>query len=632
MRKRKRAGLGLLGESHSFNNFLDRCEASGSSHITIRNGNIKKDDIVLLSKAFRDGRLKKVESLSFGYGACLRGNMNILEYGLCASSHTAIRRLKFTFMETLNADADTVPLINILKSQAANLEELEFESCLDSKMARDVFKALANSNSQIKKLEMLFCDINETHGRDIRKMLENCTSLQHLDLSHNKLGNIGVKVIAEGLKRNSTLLRLNVNSNDKLTDIGVAHLAEALEENNTLQYLHFADENKICEGGIVDGVVRLVKALVTNTSIRELKLKSEAFHGTVLKDGSAFAIADMLQKNKTLKSLDVTMGKFTKKAGMALLNAFHGIHGNTSVKKLDLSAVRRLPYQSVVDLIHKNKTITDLDIGETYFTKEVPSSLSKFKKFVDAVKNNTTLQSLNLGYNNLKDAFVCGIAHAFTDHPSLTSLSLSNNYLTDKSVVALMAALERCGLERLFLQRNHFKSDGALAIANYIKKCTTLTVLNISYNDLGKNGMIAIANAIKQNTETVLADFKVHHTYIDQECTDALCDMILNNNTIEHLDIMVNDYNNFDYDRDHHVYVSSKKLKKFEAQLEKALKQNPYIMKPIPYENQKAFHICYLYKQKANFIKKISNRILRDILSCPMSTRGTIFGDGKRHM
>ena len=598
---------------------------------------IGKNHIELLSNALESGRLDNIESMCFG--SSISGLMPILAQGL--SGHKGkLRRLKFDLTLLLNAYTDTKPLIEILQCQESNLEELEFHSCLDSVMARQVFKACATTSSHIKVLKMSLCDVNYTHGKVIRKVIESCTYLQHLDLSFNKLGNKGAKEVAEGLVGNTTLLHLNVNSNG-LTDDGIVYLAEALETgNNTLQYMRFADGNKIRDCGIV----RLAKALHVNTSIRELNLTNEAYHGTVLMDGSAYALAEMLRKNSTLEFLDVTLSKFTKRGSAALLNA---LHENGSVNVFRISTVK-VPFQPVVDLLTNNRSITDLDIAATHFTKDV-SKIQEFKSFADALQDNTTIKSLDLGYNDLGGTFVRKTAHALMNHPSLNTLRLDSNRLTDESVISLAKQQYRCQLNQIIMRHNRIKTDGALAIAEFLRRNTSLTSLNISYNDLGKNGVIAIANAVSKNKKTALKELKLHHTYIDWDCTKALCDMILNNNTIEHLELLLYDYiernryMDFDYDDEDFDYLPKDEwgdvmpaLGKMEDAIKDAFQQNPHILKPISHERKTALHMCYLYKPKnigrKNPVKKISKRILLDITLCYVPSRGTIFEDGRRHI
>ena len=190
-KKRKRRGPphSRAGpKSNSFEEFLSNCEIQKHKHISLRRMKIGKNHIELLSNALESGRLDNIESMCFG--SSISGLMPILAQGL--SGHKGkLRRLKFDLTLLLNAYTDTKPLIEILQCQESNLEELEFHSCLDSVMARQVFKACATTSSHIKVLKMSLCDVNYTHGKVIRKVIESCTYLQHLDLSFNKLGNKG---------------------------------------------------------------------------------------------------------------------------------------------------------------------------------------------------------------------------------------------------------------------------------------------------------------------------------------------------------------------------------------------------------------------------------------------------------
>ena len=66
-------------------------------------------------------------------------------------------------------------------------------------------------------------------------------------MSYNIVESEGGKALAKALKKNKTLLSINLRMN-QLGDVGVEAIAGALKENTTLQKLNLAS-NQICDHG-----------------------------------------------------------------------------------------------------------------------------------------------------------------------------------------------------------------------------------------------------------------------------------------------------------------------------------------------------------------------------------------------
>ena len=63
-----------------------------------------------------------------------------------------------------------------------------------------------------------------------------------LNLSKNKLGNIGCEVICKSMKKNNSLKYLDMSDN-QIEDKGLFHAAKMLGENNSLQVLDLSGNN-----------------------------------------------------------------------------------------------------------------------------------------------------------------------------------------------------------------------------------------------------------------------------------------------------------------------------------------------------------------------------------------------------
>jgi Ran GTPase-activating protein (RanGAP) involved in mRNA processing and transport len=108
-----------------------------------------------------------------------------------------------------------------------------------------------------------------------------------------------------------------------------------------------------------------------------------------------------------------------------------------------------------------------------------------------SLKHNSSIQRINLQGNEIGDD---GFQLLWDDvirkcHPSIISLNVSNNKLTDASMANLYGNTEH--LQELYLDGNQISDRGALDLAKAIMDRETLKILSVGNNPLmthrGKN-------------------------------------------------------------------------------------------------------------------------------------------------
>ena len=180
------------------------------------------------------------------------------------------------------------------------------------------------TNMSLKRLSAGKCGISEKGGKAIGDALMVNRYLQVLDLHDNPIS-VGVVHIAESLKYNHSLLEINLSycgisekeaevlgsslkeknslqtlilkRNNKLSDRGAAYIADGLRHNNCLKKLDISD----C--GIGDrGMKSLASALELNNSLAELVLMGK---GLVTGVG-LIALGGSLKRNRGLKTLGLS--------------------------------------------------------------------------------------------------------------------------------------------------------------------------------------------------------------------------------------------------------------------------------------------------------------------------------------
>ena len=115
-----------------------------------------------------------------------------------------------------------------------------------------------------------------------------------------------------------------------------------------------------------------------------------------------------------------------------------------------------------------------------------------------ALVQNPNVKVLKLCYNNLGDDGVAVLASGVAQHAGLESLDLGFNGLGDEGCRALLRAIphDNRRVWTLHLAGNCIGEDGALALADWIRRRCLVRKLYLTGNRLGPGGVRSIADAI----------------------------------------------------------------------------------------------------------------------------------------
>ncbi|KAG0247101.1 hypothetical protein BG011_002002, partial [Mortierella polycephala] len=155
-----------------------------------------------------------------------------------------------------------------------------------------------------------------------------------------------VRILADTLKTNSTLITLNLDSNligfSWFGDNGALALSEALKTNSTLITLRLSD-NSIGS----NGALALSEALKTNSTLTTLYLSSNS-----IGDNGALALSEALKTNSTLITLNLYYNSIGSNGALALSEA---LKTNSTLSTLELSS-NRIGYNGALALSEARKT------------------------------------------------------------------------------------------------------------------------------------------------------------------------------------------------------------------------------------------------------------------------------------
>lgn len=158
-------------------------------------------------------------------------------------------------MEGVKFDMEVIELMNI------NSEYMKGE---EQKIVMNSVKGMYEGT---KSLILNYGQVTDYGLEIIAEALKFNTSVHKLDLNTNKITDIGMFALSSALRLNRSLDTLKLSFN-KIKDKGCDYLYEGLKENKTLKIL-FLDNNQIT----AEGVQHLSKLLVVNHSLTHLYLE-----------------------------------------------------------------------------------------------------------------------------------------------------------------------------------------------------------------------------------------------------------------------------------------------------------------------------------------------------------------------
>ncbi|KAF9419435.1 hypothetical protein BGZ76_004246 [Entomortierella beljakovae] len=159
-----------------------------------------------------------------------------------------------------------------------------------------------------------------------------------------------------------------------------------------------------------------------------------------------------------------------------------------------------------------------------------------FQAFINTLKTNNTLTSLNLDHSTLGNGGALALSEALKTNTTLTTLDLRNNSIGNEGALALSEALKiNATLTTLNLRSNSIESEGALAFSEALKTNTTLTSLSLWSNPIRNEGTLALSEALKTNT--ALTTLNLCHNLIKTEGALALSEALKTNTTLIALDL-----------------------------------------------------------------------------------------------
>ena len=207
-----------------------------------------------------------LEELDISYNCVFTDGANMISHALC--SNTVLKHFNIAHNDICNEGA-----VAVSKCLAYNstLKELNLSwNSISSKGTHQI--ALSLCSLQDGKLTVENSDCSENFDQTQVESKAN-TTLEVLDLSHNRIGIYGVQSLSLMLQNNSSLITLNISHNH-LSDGEVAIVTDSIRGNTSLQTLDLSGNN-------IFSAAKIVELLQCNRHLSTLNLQ-QYHHGNPL--------------------------------------------------------------------------------------------------------------------------------------------------------------------------------------------------------------------------------------------------------------------------------------------------------------------------------------------------------------
>ncbi|MAZ80710.1 MAG: hypothetical protein CMP18_02875 [Rickettsiales bacterium] len=233
---------------------------AGLKKINLGFNKIGDDAFIELVKALNDKKCI-LEKLDLCYNKIgLKGAKALLDH-LSKNNDISLRTL------SLNSnDLGCEGAVTIL--QLRKLKHLNLRQVMDDISVTSNFADVLSSNKDLETLNLSQNKITDEGVDQVVKGLDGNENLKELIINGNLIGDKGAENIANMLKKNTSLIHIDLFFNKQIGDEGVKKLADALKNNTTLQKL-----NLNCVDMGVGAFKALSQALEDNTTLMDLNLE-----------------------------------------------------------------------------------------------------------------------------------------------------------------------------------------------------------------------------------------------------------------------------------------------------------------------------------------------------------------------
>jgi hypothetical protein len=356
-----------------------------------------------------------------------------------------------------------------------------------------------NEPVQLTDIKLSGLDLGNIHARIIARMLELKAPVEMLDLSNNQLTRTEFNLLCNPIYNCSTLKSYNLENNP----IAISRHEGSIQ--NAMRLLHLVHRN-------ADDLLRLSDLL----GIQRLNdARISEFYQLVVK----LSVAAFKEGFSLLKLHDSFL-------------LFHSNRPNTEALKRRLTEYQLKSFLTPLrsgDITTLNFAEKRLSYAESYFLKEM-------------IKNNISIEHLDLSGASLSPALIKTFAAALKKNDQITRLDLSDIKLSPDNIAEILATMSASGSVSAITElRLAGLSLGGVSALTSLLNTNKITVLDLEDTDLKDEEIKQIAGYLKQKdcalialdlTNNKLANVHAEMLAKALKSNTSLTDLALDNNQI----------------------------------------------------------------------------------------------------
>jgi Ran GTPase-activating protein (RanGAP) involved in mRNA processing and transport len=465
-------------------------------HLDLGFNNISDRGITYLASAFSSTLSCALQSLDLSYNKIGPAGANSLARALVESRNKTLQELNLSLNRIGPQGAEA---LTALLKYSHTIQVLHLGR---NNIGDGVFPLLQglqeNDSSVLKELDLSWNSLTNDAAVSCANVLRVNASLQKLNVSSNAIGTAGVIALAHALIANLSLQELNIVGNQAQDESAIVLARTLTQPACVLQTLLWEKNNFTLIGAArIQGALRLRTSLQTWMRPLLRDIETRRFIGLDLTQNDFAAVGD-----EELIAVGAHVAKFQPQVSVCIINGSllsnWGIStfakevlatNQGQIDRLYLDGCASLGHEGVGDLaqaVFSNVSLRLLSLTGCGISPEGA------KKLANALSRNHTLIRITLSNNRIGDKGFRDIVDAILDppHPSIKSLNVSNNHITDQGLVLLPTFNV---LEELVANKNSITDKGALDIAKAcIGSKPTLRWLGLSHNMISKRGIQAL--------------------------------------------------------------------------------------------------------------------------------------------
>lgn len=393
-------------------------------------------------------------------------------------------------------------LAAVLSTRESYLRELDlgYNSISDSGVKKLV-EGLNDKDCRLKTLRLHACELTSFACKHLATALKESPKLRELDLSCNKIGDVGMRHLACGLESPECRLEALRLSQCNIKREGCSHLASALKKNpNHLKWLDLS--------------VNTFGDKAANELLKEFdisKLTKLEMYYCGLTAQSCERIGEAL-KIESSNLVEFNLSNNSLKDGIALV--CNGMYAWSRVEKLNLSRCGITKFGcphiskvlSCISQLHSREWVKsewqatelrDLDLSFNCLTDD------GVKDIAAGLRNPySNLRKLNLSDCNLTHDCCTELGIELSTYECRVSeVDLSNNFIQDKGVKKLCQGLRKpqCRLKKLSLRNCGLTSKSIDFLNTALKTNSDLEELYLMGNSLDEAGIRLLLRITKND-------------------------------------------------------------------------------------------------------------------------------------